>query len=219
MTRLSGPMLPPASGGLPRQAVVLLHGYGSDGNDLIGLAPHWQGVLPDAVFISPNGPDACRQLPSGFQWFDISFEGDRLAKRQQGVVGARAVLVEFLEDLWSQSDITPANTLLVGFSQGAMMALHVGLSMDKPLMGIIGFSGAFLPPDGFGTASLSKTPVCLIHGDMDQVVEPSHSADAETALTDAGYDVTHHVSRGVAHGIAPDGLDFATAFIERVAHK
>jgi phospholipase/carboxylesterase len=149
-------MLPPASGGLPKQAVVLLHGYGSDGNDLIGLAPQWQAILPDAVFISPNGPDACRQFGAGFQWFDVSFDGDRLAKRQEGVVAARPVLVEFLQDLCSQSGITPENTILAGFSQGAMMALHVGLSLEQPLMGIIGFSGALLPPDGFGSALLAK---------------------------------------------------------------
>ena len=219
MTKLSGPMLPPASGGLPKQAVVLLHGYGSDGNDLIGLAPHWQSVLPDAVFISPNGPDQCRQLASGFQWFDVSFEADRLARRQIGVVEARPVLVEFLDDLWRQSGIAPENTILAGFSQGAMMALHVGLSLDTPLMGIIAFSGAFLPPDGFGTAQRARTPVCLVHGDMDGVVDPQHSADADVALRQAGYDVSYHVSKGVAHGIAPDGLDFATQFIARVANK
>ena len=219
MTKLSGPMLPAASGGLPKQAVVLLHGYGSDGNDLIGLAPHWQGVLPDAVFISPNGPDQCRQFGAGFQWFDVSFDGDRLAKRQEGVVQARPVLVEFLEDLWAQSDITPENTILAGFSQGAMMALHVGLSFERPLMGIIAFSGALLPPEGFGTAPLAKSPVCLVHGDMDDVVDPEHSADADVALRLAGYDVSYHVSPGVGHGIAPDGLEFATAFIARVAQK
>ncbi|WP_332700768.1 alpha/beta hydrolase [Devosia sp.] len=219
MTKLSGPMLPPASGGLPQQAVVLLHGYGSDGNDLIGLAPHWQGVLPDAVFISPNGPEQCRQLASGFQWFDVSFDGDRLASRQLGVLQARPVLAEFLDDLWSQTGITPENTILAGFSQGAMMALHVGLSLDRPLMGIIAFSGAFVPPEGFGAGPLARSPVCLIHGDMDEVVDAELSADADVALRLAGYDVSYHVSQGVGHGIAPDGLAFASAFIERVALK
>jgi phospholipase/carboxylesterase len=219
VTKLSGPMLPPASGGTPKQAVVLLHGYGSDGNDLIGLAPHWQGILPDAVFISPNAPQACRQFGFGFQWFDVSFDGDRLARRQEGVVQARPILLEFLEDLWSQSGIVPENTLLAGFSQGAMMALHTGLSLPRPLMGIIAFSGAFLPPDGFGSAPLGKTPVCLVHGDVDDVVDPEHSADADVALRLAGYDVSYHVSPGVGHGIAPDGLAFASQFIARVATK
>jgi phospholipase/carboxylesterase len=215
--KLSGPMLPPASGGLPKQAVVLLHGYGSDGNDLIGLAPHWQGLLPDAVFISPNAPEPCRQLAFGFQWFDIAFEGDRLASRQLGVAQARPVLVDFLEDLWGQTGILPENTLLAGFSQGAMMALHVGLSLDRPLMGIIAFSGAFVPPEGFGGEALAKSPVCLVHGDSDDVVDPELSADADVALRLAGYDVSYHVSPGVGHGIAQDGLAFATDFIARVA--
>lgn len=212
-------MLPPASGGAPKQAVVLLHGYGSDGNDLIGLAPHWQDVLPDAVFIAPNGPEQCRQLASGYQWFDISFEGDRLARRQEGVVAARPILLEFLDDLWRQSGIGPENTILAGFSQGAMMALHVGLSLDRPLLGIVGFSGALLVPEGFGTTALAKSPVCLVHGDMDGVVDPAHSADADTALRQAGYAVSTHISPRVGHGIAPDGLAFATTFIERVFRK
>jgi phospholipase/carboxylesterase len=219
VTKLSGPMLPPVSGGAPKQAVVLLHGYGSDGSDLIALAPHWQGVLPDAVFISPNAPEPCRQLAYGFQWFDISLDGDRLARRQEGVVAARPVLLEFLNELWVQSGIAPENTLLVGFSQGAMMALHTGLSLDRPLMGIIAFSGALLPPESFGSAGLARSPVCLVHGDMDEVVDPAHSAEADLALRQAGYDVSYHVSTGVGHGIAPDGLAFATNFIERVANK
>lgn len=219
MTKLSGPMLAPASGSAPQQAVVLLHGYGSDGADLIGLAPHWQGVLPDAVFVSPNAPEQCRQLAYGFQWFDIALEGDRLASRQDGVVKARPVLIEFLEDLWAQSGVVPENTILAGFSQGAMMALHVGLSLPRPLLGVIAFSGAFVPPEGFGTTAFAQPPVCLVHGDMDNVVDPELSADAELALRLAGYDVSYHVSEGTGHGIAPDGLDFATQFIARVAHK
>ena len=219
MTKLSGPMLPPRSGGLPQQAVVLLHGYGSDGSDLIGLAPHWQDVLPDAVFISPNGPDACKQFAAGYQWFDVSFDEDRLARRQTGVVGAAPVLVEFLDDLWAQTGIAPAQTLLVGFSQGAMMALHVGLSLPQPLMGIIGFSGAFLPPEGFGEGQFAKPPVCLVHGDSDTVVDPAHSAEADAALRAAGVDVRYHVSPGVGHGIAPDGLGYATDFIAGLMQK
>ncbi len=217
MTKLSGPMLAPASGKAPRQAVVLLHGYGSDGNDLIALAPQWRSLLPEALFVSPNAPEQCRQIASGFQWFDISYDGDRLAKRQIGVQTARPVLVEFLGDLWSQTGILPQNTLLVGFSQGAMMALHVGLSLKQRLMGIIAFSGALLPPDGFGTQPFAQTPVCLVHGDMDEVVDPEHSADADVALRLAGYPVHYHVSAGVGHGIAPDGLAFASDFIRQVA--
>ncbi|WIJ25628.1 alpha/beta hydrolase [Devosia sp. RR2S18] len=219
MTKLSGPMLPPKNGGEPQYVVVLLHGYGSDGSDLIALAPHLQTVLPEALVVSPNAPERCRMLASGYQWFDISFEGDRLAKRQTGVVSTRPVLVEFLQDLWEQTGLAPGQTILGGFSQGAMMALHVGLSLEQRLMGIVAIAGAFLPPENFGTAPYAKPPVCLVHGDRDDVVDPEHSADAEVALRLAGCDVSYHVSPGVAHGIAPDGLEFATDFIRRVAGK
>jgi phospholipase/carboxylesterase len=219
MTKLSGPMLAPANGGAPDSAVVLLHGYGSDGNDLIELAPHWQGLLPGALFVSPNAPQALGM--GGYQWFAIDWTGDRLASRQTGVVSARPVLVDFLNDLWSQTGIAPERTLLGGFSQGAMMALHVGTSLpqEQTLMGIIGFSGAFLPPEGFGRGELAKPPICLVHGDMDDVVDPNLSAEADSALHEAGFDVRYHVSRGVGHGIAPDGLAFASAFIQTLAKK
>ena len=217
MTKLSGPMLAPANGQPPDTAVVLLHGYGSDGQDLIGLAPYWQQALPGALFVSPNAPQALGM--GGYQWFPIDWAGDRLASRQTGVIAARPVLVDFLKDLWSQTGLTPARTILAGFSQGAMMALHVGTSLpvDQTLMGVIGFSGAFLPPEGFGDGALARPPICLIHGDMDDVVDPNESADANNVLTNSGFAVDYHVSRGVGHGIAPDGLDFATRFIERVA--
>jgi len=219
MTKLSGPMLAPANGGVPDSAVVLLHGYGSDGNDLIGLAPHWQGLLPGALFVSPNAPQPLGM--GGFQWFPIDWAGDRLSSRQTGVVSARPVVVQFLNDLWDQTGIAPERTILAGFSQGAMMALHVGTSLprNQTLMGIIGFSGAFLPPEGFDGDDLAKPPICLVHGDMDDVVDPNHSAEANSLLTNSGFAVDYHVSRGVGHGIAPDGLAFAGTFIERVSKK
>lgn len=219
MTKLFGPMLPPRSGGAPQQAVVLLHGYGSNGADLIGLAPHWQDLLPDAVFISPNAPQRCEGLADGFQWFAVDFVGNKLASRQTGCTRARPVLLEFLTDLWAQTGIAPEQTLLVGFSQGAMMALHVGLSLRERLMGIVAFSGAFLPPEGFGQPGLAQPPVCLVHGDADTVVDPERSADADIALRLAGVPVHYHVSPGTGHGIAPDGLEFASQFIARVAAK
>jgi phospholipase/carboxylesterase len=210
-------MMPPANGQAPDAAVVLLHGYGSDGNDLIGLAPHWRDLLPGALFVSPNAPIGTPM--GGYQWFPIDWTGDRLASRQTGVIEARPVLEGFLRDLWAQTGITPERTVLAGFSQGAMMALHVGTALPEKLMGIIGFSGAFLPPEGFGGEGLAKPPVCLVHGDVDDVVDPNLSSEANGLLDDAGFDVSYHVSRGVGHGIAPDGLAFAGDFLGRLTAK
>ena len=218
-SKLSGPMLRPKSGGKPTKAVVLLHGYGSDGNDLIGLAPYWRDTLPDALFVAPNGPTPCAGFAAGYQWFEVDFAGDRLASRQTGVINARPILTQFLADMWAQTAILPQDTILVGFSQGAMMALHVGLSLDTPVMGIVAFSGAFLPPDNFDAPDHPRTPVCLIHGDMDDVVSPTLSAEANELLGKAGYDVHYHVSQGVPHSIAADGLAFATDFIAKVSQK
>ncbi len=219
MTKLSGPMLAPANGGAPDSAVILLHGYGSDGNDLIAMAPAFQPLLPGAIFVSPHAPTPLGM--GGYQWFPIDWTGDRLASRQTGVTTTRPVLEEFLNDLWRQTGIAPERTILAGFSQGAMMALHVGLSLPKEqtLMGVIGMSGAFLPPDNFGAPELARPPVCLVHGDMDEVVDPNNSADANALLLDAGFDVSYHVSRGVGHGVSPDGMDAIADFIARITKK
>lgn len=221
MSKLSGPMLAPVGGAAPDAAVVLLHGYGSDGNDLIALAPHWQSVLPGALFVSPHAPQPAGMVGAGYQWFPIDWAGDRLASRQTGVIEARPILVEFLADLWAQTGLAPGRTILAGFSQGAMMALHVGLCLpaEQKLMGVIGFSGAFLPPEGFGGADLARPPVCLVHGESDDVVSVDHSIEAEKALRAAGVEVSLQVTPRLGHGIGPEGLDFATRFIARVAGK
>lgn len=223
MTKLSGPMLAPAQGGAPEAAIVLLHGYGSDGNDLIAMAPRFQPLLPGALVVSPHAPEPAGAAGYGYQWFPIAWDSaaQRLASRQAGVTGARPVLLEFLHDLWAQTGIAPGRTILAGFSQGAMMALHVGLSLpaEQQLMGVIGMSGALLPPEGFGGEKLARPPICLVHGDMDDVVDPNHSAEANALLTEAGYEVAYHVSRGVGHGVSPDGMDFIAGFIARLAEK
>ncbi len=202
-------MLAPRSGGAPKQLIVLLHGYGADGSDLIGLGQHWGQLLPDALFVSPNAPAPCAANPFGFEWFPLDV--DRIAGRIEGARQVAPVIVEFLEDVWRQSGLAARDTFLVGFSQGAMMALHVGTVLPGPLKGIVSFSGAFVAAGGFPAED--KAPVALIHGDMDQVVDPQLSRDAAEELLAAGYDVSLHISKGTAHGIAPDGLDFATAFL------
>lgn len=209
--RLSGPMLPPKSGAPARQLMVLLHGYGADGADLIGLGYEWRELFPDMVFVAPNAPSPCARNPSGFEWFPLL--DDRIAGRLKGAEEVRPVIVNFLIDLWAQTGLTARETVLCGFSQGAMMALNVGTSLDSELAGIIAFSGAMIPAEGFAEGRWAKPPVALIHGDVDQVVEPQLSRDAATELSAAGFEVVLHISKGAGHGIAPDGLEFATSFL------
>ena len=211
MVKLNGPLLPPRSDRPATQAVILLHGYGADGSDLISLGQHWGQLLPDAMFIAPNAPEPCSGSPFGFQWFPLNV--DRIAGRIEGAKNAAPILREFLTDLWAQTGIAPRNTILAGFSQGAMMSLHVGTSLDEELAGIVAFSGAFVAADGFAEGKFAKPPVTLIHGELDQVVDPNLSRQAATELSASGVEVSLHISPNTAHGIAPDGLDFATSFL------
>ena len=212
--RLSGPLLPPASGAA-KHAVVLLHGYGSDGNDLIGLGHTWSPNFPDVLFVSPNAPEACAVNPGGYQWFALDL--DRVAddRRLAGALAARPAIAQFLDDLWTQTRLTPEQTVLAGFSQGAMMALHTGLSLDRKLAGILSFSGALLRPENFPQPQAIRPPVALIHGEFDPVVEPNLSREAEQKLKATGYDVRLHVSPGIGHSISTDGLQFASGFLGR----
>ena len=207
---LSGPMMPPKSGSA-KQLMVLLHGYGADGQDLISLGYQWRDLFPDMLFVSPNAPNVCDQMPTGFQWFPVS--GPLPIRRAGDVAAMRPVVVNFLIDLWAQTGVTPANTVLAGFSQGAMMALHVGTSLDQQLAGIIAFSGAFLHVPDLGLRKFARPPVALVHGDSDGVVDVACSHEAAKVLAANGFDATLHISPGIAHGIAPDGLDFATSFL------
>lgn len=212
--KLSGPMVQPLSG-TTKQIVVLLHGYGSDGNDLIGLAPYWRELLPDAMFVAPNAPNPSDINPAGFQWFSLDTE--RAISRRTGSAAARPVVLGFLEDLWEETGLTAKDTFLVGFSQGAQLVLDVGLRLPEALMGIVAFSGGLIDPEITVPLIKSKPPICLVHGDADEVVPVSMTLEGGKALTAAGLDVTGHISAGAGHTIAPDGMEAATGFITKCA--
>lgn len=212
--KLSGPMLPPASGNA-KSLVVLLHGYGSDGRDLIGLGQFWHDSFPDTIFVAPNAPHVCGGNPFGYEWFPLDLEGDRSLARLVGAEAAAPVIASFLQDLWAQTGLGPSDTILAGFSQGAMMALYTGLRLETPLKGIIAFSGMIVSPEKLAAELASKPPVLLIHGDMDDVVPVLGSEAALPALLDLSIDAKLHISPGTGHSIAQDGLDAATGFLRK----
>src|SRR5882672_8372854 len=143
--KIEGPHYGPQGGGKPGHLVVLLHGYGADGNDLIGLAPVLAPLLPDVVFLAPNAPYPCEGNPTGYQWFGIN----RLdpESRLAGTRSAAPLIDAFLDEKLADYRLDESKTVLVGFSQGTMMALHVGLRRTKQLAGIVGFSGALAGDD------------------------------------------------------------------------
>ena len=202
---LSGPILAPRQGPATH-LVVLVHGYGADGNDLIGLAAHWQDLLPTVAFAAPNAPTRTPGAP-GYQWFPITRIDPHLM--QQGVDMAGPVLDEFLDAELARLGLPPENLALAGFSQGTMLSLHVGLRRKVKPAAIVGFSGmlAGLPPAG------QIPPILLTHGDADQVIPPQAMFMAALALGQAGACVQWHLAPGMGHGIDPEGLAIAGEFL------
>ncbi len=211
---LDGPRLAPASGGRPTSLVVLLHGYGSNGDDLISLAPLIQPMLPDAAFVAPNAPGLLPHMAAAYQWWPI--QTFSAAERAQGATSAAPGIDDFLTRELAASDLEDDRLLLVGFSQGTMMALHVALRRPKRIAGVIGFSGMLVAPERLQDEIRSRPPVLLVHGTADDVV-PFRSLDlAQSALRAASVVVETHVSQGIAHTVGPDGLSAAAAFAKRV---
>ncbi len=208
--QLNGPRLPAASGKADR-LVVFCHGYGADGNDLIGLGQHWQRLLPTAAFVSPHAPERCAMSPMGYQWFGIT----RLQpeEMQRGVERAGPVLEAFVDAELKRLELDASRLAFVGFSQGTMMSLHVGLRRKVSPAAIVGFSGMLPGAEVLPQQATCRPPVLLVHGDADEVIPVQALFASANGLGAAGVGVHWHVSRGVGHGIAPDGLDLAGRFL------
>jgi phospholipase/carboxylesterase len=205
MASLSGPRLPPLRGPATH-LIVLLHGYGSDGNDLIGLAPHFQQMLPTMAFVAPNAP-ARVQGPGGYQWFPLTRMDPQELER--GVSAAAPLLDTFLDEELAQLGLPPDRLALAGFSQGTMMSLHVGLRRAVPPAAIIGFSGLLptVPPQG------AKPPILLTHGDADTVIPAQAMLVAAMQLGASGAGVQWHLAPGMGHGIDPVAMALAGEFL------
>ena len=200
--------------GKAKSMVVFLHGYGADGNDLLGLADPLAPHLPDTVFYAPDAPEPCSGNPYGRQWFSIPWlDGSSETAAQQGLEAAAEDLNAFLDICLAAEDLGPEALALVGFSQGAMMSLHVAPRRDAAIAGIVAISGRLLQPERLAEAAKVKPPVLLIHGDDDQVVPFADMSVAGQALVAAGFETYGHVMAGTGHGIAQDGLGAALGFL------
>lgn len=211
---LDGPRLAPLSNSKPNALVVLIHGYGSNGDDLIALAAMIRPSLPGAAFVAPNAPSQIPSMAAAHQWWPI--ETFSMAERAAGAAAAAPELDAFITAEIEQSGLASDRLLLVGFSQGTMMALHVGLRRPDGIAGIIGISGMLVAPERLKPDIQSRPPVLLIHGTEDDVVPFRSMELASTTLADVGVPVETHVSPGVGHSVGPDGLTAATGFARRV---
>jgi phospholipase/carboxylesterase len=210
---LDGPRVTPASGHAPQSIVILLHGYGSNGADLIGLVPYWRDALPDTLFVAPNAPQPCPGAPGGYQWWSLT--DLRPESRAAGVRQAAPEVDAFIDAQLIEYRLTPAKLALVGFSQGTMMALHVGPRRPQKIAGIIGYSGMLSNSKTLAAELRSKRPLLLAHGDADEIVPIAAMHDAANALTNLGFDVATHVSPALDHSIDEDGLALGRDFLVR----
>src|SRR5664279_3877609 len=217
MAELDGPRIEPRSG-KARQLVVFLHGYGADGNDLIDIGRAWQGLLPDAAFVSPHAPRPCGQAPVGREWFPLTFRDPN--ERWTGVNAAAPMLDAFLEAELKRRNLQPSALALVGFSQGTMLALHVGLRRAVAPAAIVGYSGMLVvaenvEPDAFAAEIVSRPPVLLIHGDADELIPVQAVFHAAQGLASLDIPAEWHISPGIGHGIDQEGLRQGGEFLAR----
>lgn len=210
---LDGPRRDPFAGGRPGRLVVLLHGLGADGEDLIQVADEIRHLLPDAAFLAPNAPEPCDMAPWGRQWF--SLRSWTLESMAAGARSAAPALDAFLDAALAEAGLGPDRLALVGFSQGAMMALHVALRRPAPLAGVLGYSGALLGGPALRGEIRSRPPVMLVHGALDQVVPFAAMGLAEAELRAAGVPVEAVERPGLGHSIDHEGIAAGVAFLRR----
>jgi phospholipase/carboxylesterase len=209
---VNGSSLQPLSGGRPKQIVLLLHGFGSSGADLISLAPHWRQALPDALFLAPNAPQRCG-MGAGYQWWALSaFTQHALTA---GAVAAAPALDALIDRKLDQYGLAEEDLVLVGFSQGTMMALHVGLRRPRQVAGIVGYSGMLTGAAELSHEAMTKPPVLLVHGSADPVIPVAALHAAKSTLERLGVEVATHVSPGLGHSVDPVGLRLGGEFVAR----
>jgi phospholipase/carboxylesterase len=217
MADLDGPRIAPHSRHA-KQLVVFLHGYGADGNDLIDIGRAWQNLLPDAAFVSPHAPRPCGQAPTGREWFPLTFRDP--GERWAGVTMAAPALDAFFDAELARLNLPPSALALVGFSQGTMMALHVGFRRQVSPAAIVGYSGMLalpedIDPQRFAAEIRSRPPVLLVHGDQDPLIPVQALFQAAQGLASLGVPVEWHISAGIGHGIDQEGLRQGGEFLAR----
>jgi len=208
---------PPASGLKPKQLIVLLHGYGSNGQDLISLAPYWQGAVPNAIFISPDAPFACEMAPSPTmrQWFSLAeYTPDKLL---EGTEQAEPHLQRFIDQQLEEHNLSDEALALVGFSQGTMMSLYSGPRRKGQIAGILGYSGALIGGESLGNHN--KPPVHLIHGENDSVVPVEAYHKAYKVLHEKGFKVGGHTTTGLGHSIDESGIKSGSDFLSKILNN
>ena len=197
----------------PRQAIILCHGYGGDGKDISTLAINWQRFLPDAIFLCPNAPEVCSVNPQGYQWFDLTIEKEEVILEKSLI--AEEKLNTFLDQVFDNLQLEPNNLALVGFSQGCMMNIQVGLKRKKQINCLIGYSGKVINQKHLSNNVNSKPKIFLMHGENDTIVSPTHLLEAKEYLKKSGINVKTKMFKNCEHRIPVEGSSLGLAFLKK----
>ena len=203
----------PLSKNKPRQAIILCHGYGGDGKDISALAINWQRFLPEAIFLCPNAPETCAVNPQGYQWFDLTSEKDEIILEKSLV--AEEKLNIFLEQVFDNFQLEPTNLALVGFSQGCMMSIQVGLKKKEQINCLVGYSGKIINQQHLSDNINSKPKIFLMHGAKDTIVSPTHLLEAKEYLNNQGIKIKTKLFKNCEHGIPVEGSSLGLEFLKK----
>ena len=195
-------------------AVILLHGYGGDGNDIAALTINWKRFLPNTLFICPNGPEKCSINPMGYEWFDLNTEDEKYITEK--ALESEKILKKFIEEIKTKYNLHNSNICLSGFSQGCMMSINVGLSEKEKFAGVIGFSGKIVNRSDLSNRILSKPSTLLIHGDQDEIVPPVNLLEAKDFFERNKIDITTKMLKGCGHNIPVEASSLGLTFLKKI---
>ena len=212
--KLSGPEYGPLSGSKVEQLIIMCHGLGADGNDLIGLAPYFSRVLPNAKFVSPNAPFECDMAPSGFQWFSLIDRSEE--STLEGARIAQPIINNFIDQQLEEYSLTEKDLALIGFSQGTMISIFSAPRRNKQIAGIIGYSGRLVGPHVLAKEINCKPPIVMINGDRDELVPHEAQINAIEKLIDVGIVAEGHIIEGLGHSIDEQGLTIGQDFLKTI---
>jgi len=203
----------PLSKNKPRQAIILCHGYGGDGKDISALAINWQRFLPDAIFLCPNAPEICAVSSQGYQWFDLTSEKEEIILEKSLI--AEEKLSKFLDQVFDNYQLEPSNLALVGFSQGCMISIQVGLKKKKKINCLIGYSGKVINKKHLSENVNSKPKIFLMHGSNDTIVSPIYLLEAKEYLSNLGLKVKTKMFKNCEHRIPVEGSSLGLGFLKK----
>ena len=206
-------LVSPLSKSKPQQAIVLCHGYGGDGKDISALAINWQRFLPNAIFLCPNAPEICSINPQGYQWFDLTSEKEEIVLEKSLI--AEKKLNTYLDQVCDNLQLESNNLALVGFSQGCMMSIQVGLKRKKKINALIGYSGKIINQKHLSNNINTKPKIFLMHGDNDTIVSPTHLLEAKEYLKNCGINIKIKMFKNCEHRIPVEGSSLGLAFLKK----